>query len=112
MLDKFLGLWPALLSGDLRMDHINIFFGLLGIVFSLLSWRTNGRAEGTWAFLVILGSFSNFIGLGRYVAPVFPVFVAGAIVLGRSGYFATVCYVSCLLLALFSIMFSHWYWVA
>jgi hypothetical protein len=109
--DRFVGLWPVLLSGNLLMDHINVFFGLLGLVFSWFSWRRNGRAEGAWAFLLILGSFADFRGLGRYVAPVFPVFVSGAILSTRTGHFETVCYVFCLLLALFSVMFSHWYWV-
>src|SRR5271157_170367 len=111
-LDKFLGLWPMLLSGNLGMDHINVFFGLLGLILSWFSWTRYGRAEGAWAFLLILGSFTNFIGLGRYVAPVFPVFMCGAILLGKTSHFETVCYVFYLLLALFSIMFSHWYWVS
>ena len=93
------------------MDHINVFFGLLGLVLSGYSLVRNGRAEGAWAFLLILGSFTSFTGLGRHVAPVFPVFVAGAILSAKTGHFETVCYVFCLLLALFSIMFSHWYWV-
>jgi hypothetical protein len=110
-IDRFLGLWPILLSGNLGMDHINVFFGLLGLVLSGFAWTRNGRAQGAWAFLLILGSFTSFTGLGRHVAPVFPVFVAGAILLAKTGHFETVCYVFCLLLALLSIMFSHWYWV-
>jgi Mannosyltransferase (PIG-V) len=109
--DRFVGLWPVLFSGKLGMDHINVFFGLLGLVLSGYSLIRNGRAEGAWAFLLILGSFTSFTGLGRHVAPVFPVFVAGAILSAKTGHFETVCYVFCLLLALFSIMFSHWYWL-
>jgi hypothetical protein len=110
-LHRFLSLWPHLISGNLGMDHVNVFFGLLGLVLSWFAWARNGRAEGAWAFLLILGSFTNFIGLGRYVAPVYPVFVSGAILSAKTDHFGAVCYVSCLLLALFSIMFSHWYWV-
>ncbi len=109
--DRFLSLWPTLLAGNLGMDHIHVFFGLLALVLSGYSLIRNGLAEGTWAFLLILGSFTSFTGLGRHVAPVFPVFVSGAILSTRTGHFETVCYVFCLLLALFSIMFSHWYWV-
>ncbi len=109
--DRFLSLWPVLLSGKLGMDHINVFFGLLGLLLSGYSLIKNGLAEGAWAFLLILASFVSFTGLGRHVAPVFPVFVAGAILSTRTGHFETVCYLSCLLLALFSIMFSHWYWI-
>ncbi|MGO9570594.1 MAG: mannosyltransferase family protein [Desulfomonilaceae bacterium] len=109
--DRFVGLWPILFSGKLSMHHINVFFGLLGLVLSGYSLIRNGRAEGAWAFLLILASFTSFTGLGRHVAPVFPVFLSGAILSTRTGHFETVCYVFCLLLALFSIMFSHWYWV-
>ncbi len=44
--ERFLGLWSVLPSGKLGMDHINVFFGLLGLVFSWFSWRRNGRVEG------------------------------------------------------------------
>lgn len=108
---RFLGLWPVLLSGKLEMDHINVFFGMLGLVLSLFALTRNPRAEGAWALLLILASFTSFTGLGRHVAPVFPVFVSGAILSGKTGHFETVCYLSCLLLALFSIMYSHWYWM-
>jgi Mannosyltransferase (PIG-V) len=109
--DRFLGLWPTLLAGNVGMDHINVFFGLLGLVLSGFAWTRNGRAEGAWALLLILGSFTSFTGLGRHVAPAFPVFVSGAVVATKIDHFETLCYVFCLLLALFSIMFSHWYWL-
>jgi Gpi18-like mannosyltransferase len=48
--NRFLSLWPHLLSGNLSMDHINVFFGLLGLVLSAYSLIRNGRAEGAWTF--------------------------------------------------------------
>jgi hypothetical protein len=101
-----------LIHGRIAITEINILFGLLGLGVVLLACRRIGAAYSLWAIASLLVGFSNFLGMGRYVAPVFPVFFAGAMLLRSEGpYLAWACF-STLLLALFTFMFSHWYWVA
>jgi hypothetical protein len=51
-------------------------------------------------------------GWGRYVLPAFPVFLAWALGLESRWAFTGVVVFSALLLALLTILYTHWYWVA
>jgi len=97
--------------GRIAMTEINILFGLLGLAMVIFTWRKVGIAYSVWAIIGLLAAFFNYVGLGRYVAPIFPVFISGAILLSTEGRFLAWAFLSTLLLALFSIMYSHWYWV-
>ena len=108
----FLGHMSNLFSGRIGIKEINILFGFLGLVVVILTCRQLGAAYSVWAILSLLAGFSNFVGMGRYVAPVFPVFISGGILLNTEGRFLAWAFLSVLLLSLFSIMYSHWYWVA
>jgi hypothetical protein len=60
--------------------------------------------------LVLLGTILP-TGLGRYVLAAFPVFVAWALLLKDQVLFECAIVVSSLLLALLTVLYSHWYWV-
>ena len=55
---------------------------------------------------------SIWIGFGRYMAPVFPIFIVLAILARNPHVFAAICFISTLLLALLSLFYSHFYWTS
>ena len=104
--------WPALLSGAydvLPLVHLLFFGGAL--VLGGVAWRVIGPAYGLWTVLVALASFSVFVGMGRYVATMFPVFMAAAVLLRDTRLYQAALYLSTLLLGLFTLMFTHWLWL-
>ncbi len=104
--------WSALLGGSFDvLPVIHLLFFAAAAVLGALAWRTVGPAYGLWTLLVALASFSVFVGMGRYVATMFPVFMTAAVLLRDSRWYHTVLYFSTLLLTLFTLMFTHWMWL-
>lgn len=99
----------ALLDGTYRaLAVIHALIGLGALALGVVAWRRIGPAYAVWSLLVVVASFSMFVGMGRYVSVVFPVFMVGALLLKDTRWYQATLYVSILLLALFTIMFSHW----
>jgi hypothetical protein len=94
----------------LTISHIAPMFGVAASLLLAVAWRHIGIAYSAWSLAGIAVGFIAWTGLGRYTATIFPLFIALAVVLKRPFSYWSWCYVSSLLLALFSIMFSHWYW--
>ena len=65
-----------------------------------------------FSVLLVLAGTSRPTSLGRYMLVVFPVFTAWALLLKDRRLFESAIVVSTLQLALLTILFSHWYWVA
>lgn len=94
------------------MSVINLLAlaGALGL--SALAWRKPRIAYSLWALGTVLASSKQWIGAGRYVAVIFPMFVVLALYLRQGRAYQLALYFSTLLLALFTIMYAHFYWVS
>jgi hypothetical protein len=101
-----------LLTGNFRM--IFAFNLLTGAVFYLSVipvLRRQGASYAVFSLLLVLLGTSLPTGLGRYVLAAFPVFLAWALLLNDRVVFESTVVVSSLLLALLTVLYSHWYWV-
>lgn len=65
-----------------------------------------------WGALVVLISIPAWFSMGRYVVTVFPIFLVLATYLERQEAFWGYVYLSTLLLALYTILYTHHFWVA
>ncbi|MCW5854303.1 MAG: glycosyltransferase family 39 protein [Anaerolineae bacterium] len=104
--------WSALLNGSYEvLPLIHLLFFLGALVLGVAAWRVIGPAYGLWTLLVTLASFTVFVGMGRYVAATFPVFMVAAVLLRDTRWYQAALYISTLLLGLFTLMFTHWMWL-
>lgn len=103
----------SILAGTfLMMNAIHLLVLIVSIFLALAYYRKIGLPYTVFAILAIVLSSSRVQGMGRYMVVVFPLFIAAAYFLKNRDLYHTFLYLNILLLALFSIMFSHWYWVA
>ena len=109
-LDRFAELFRTAGFQHLSLSHIASVLGAISALFCLVVWRIMGVAYAVWSLAVIGTGFIAWGSVGRYIAPIFPLFIVLAVVVKTPLLYWSSCYLSCLLLALFSIMFSHWYW--
>ena len=65
-----------------------------------------------WGALLLFASFSAWFSMGRFVVTVFPIFIVVAMYLDRHETFLGYVYLSALLLALYTILYTHHFWVA
>ena len=116
-------LWPtihallsryAILHGSvalLNVLHITVFVVALCLLlwfFKQLPW-----VYAVWSITVLIISFAaGWHGIARYILPIFPFFIAMALFLKKEKYILGWSYIQTLLLAMFTIMFSHHYWVS
>jgi hypothetical protein len=75
-------------------------------------FRRQPAAWGVFSLLIVTSGVLQPGGWGRYVLPAFPVFLAWALGLESRWTFTGVVVVSTLLLALLTILYTHWYWVS
>jgi len=102
----------TILSGRYAlMDAIHLLLFPPALALAALAARKLSIAYAAWSIATLLLSFALWHSMGRFVAVLFPIFVVAALLLGQRGYQITV-YMSLLLLALFTILFAHFYWVA
>jgi Mannosyltransferase (PIG-V) len=92
---------------DLNLLAAAVSAGSLVAVF-----RRQPLAWGVFGLLIVASGVLQPGGWGRYVLPAFPVFLAWALGLERRWAFTGVVVTSTLLLALLTILYTHWYWVA
>jgi Gpi18-like mannosyltransferase len=103
--------WDALKTGDfpaVYAAHVLAF--LVGLSLLIVTRRKLPTAWWIWALVTLLVSFSVWISMGRFMIVIFPLYI-GTTLLFKDRQFNSVLYFSALLLGLFAIMFSHWYWV-
>jgi hypothetical protein len=69
-------------------------------------------AYALWATIVVLISFRAWGSFGRYSVTAFPLFIVAAMLAKDSRFYHGWIYLSTLLLALLTLMFTHGIWVA
>jgi len=78
----------------------------------LINLRKIDLPYAIYSVMLFVVSLPRVIGMGRYLLVSFPVFIMMALVLKNKSMYQAYLYINILFLSLFSIMFSHWYWVA
>jgi hypothetical protein len=102
----------------LRTGQLPLIFNLnllaaalcLGSLVSV--FRRQPLAWGVFSLLIVASGVLQPGGWGRYVLPAFPVFLAWALGLESWRALTAVVVVSTVLLALLTLLYTHWYWVA
>lgn len=104
----------ALLSGTYPVAHLlNLATGFAAMGLIIRQFRKLGIAYSVWALVyLVLAFYAGWRGLGRYAIPVFPLYIALALLLDSTNKRLVFLYFSTLLLALLSVLYSHWYWVS
>jgi hypothetical protein len=103
---------------NLRMGQFPVVFNLnllaaaLGFASLVPVFRRQPLAWSVLATLIVASGVLQPGGWGRYVLPAFPVFLAWAVCLNSRWAFTGAVVVSTLLLALLTILYTHWYWVS
>lgn len=101
----------ALKTGEFPAVYlIHILAFLVGLSILIVTRRKIHPAWWIWALVTLLVSFSVWISVGRFLIVIFPLYV-GTALLFKGKRFDGVLYISILFLSLFTILFSHWYWV-
>jgi hypothetical protein len=101
----------AILAGQYPlMDIFHLLIFPLALGLAVLAARKLSIAYAAWSIVTLLLSFALWHSMGRFVAVIFPLFIVAAMLLDRRRYQVAVC-ISLLLLALFTIMYAHFYWV-
>ena len=105
--------YRIILAGNFpAMDIINSAFFVVALILAFVYRKQVGLPYTTFSTLMVMLSSTRILGMGRYTLVVFPLFIALAYFLKNRDFYLAFLYFSILFLALFSIMFSHWYWVA
>lgn len=94
------------------MDVIHLVTAILsfGVIFA--GWKRVNKPYLLWALVTMAASLTVWGSFGRYVSPVFPLFIVLAIYSSRPSVFLTVTYIFTLFLSLLAILFATWNWVA
>jgi Mannosyltransferase (PIG-V) len=102
----------AVLAGRYSaIDVVHLLILPLALALAALAARKLSLAYAAWSIATLLISFALWRSMGRFVAVTFPIFIVAAVLLEHRRYQVAV-YISLLLLALFTIMYAHFYWVA
>jgi len=104
-----------LLAGNLPLPPlIDLAFIVTFLVIGLVMLRDFRPAYALFVFFgaALPASSGILISMPRYVAVLFPAFIALAVWGRREWLDRSIVVVSLLLLALFTILFANWYWVA
>ena len=121
--DGLRGLWRTLTEmvqpGRLMRGEVNVTEAahllvlLLAIGLLVRIARMPHKAYAVWVGITLLVSVQVwFGGYGRYVLPLFPLFIAAALLLKRPGLFQSVLYFSAMLLSVFATGFASWNWIS
>jgi Gpi18-like mannosyltransferase len=103
--------WSALKTGQIPVIYlIQILAFIIGLSVLIATRRKLLPAWWIWAFVTLLISFSVWISVGRFMIVIFPLYI-GTAMLFKNKLFNTILYISIMLLSLFTILFTHWYWV-
>ncbi len=95
------------------MDVVHLWVLFPSIALALYSFRLLPRKSYVlWALLAIVLNLSAWPGFGRYVLPIFPLFIALAVLLKKRAQYETWLFASAALLTVFAVVFATWNWVA
>jgi hypothetical protein len=93
------------------MKEIHLIVFLFSIFLLLAMIKKIHPAYLIWAFATILSSFSGWVSMSRYMIVVFPLYLAAALLFHKRNFELVLAGSACLL-SMFTILFSHWYWVS
>ena len=99
------GSYPALNVAHLSMCGIVV-------ILTVMTWRLLRPSDALWTTLMVLISVTRWDIMGRLTIVIFPLFIVAAMLLKDERKYQSVLYISTLFLALFTILFTHSYWVA
>ncbi|HEY1628241.1 MAG TPA: mannosyltransferase family protein [Tepidisphaeraceae bacterium] len=91
---------------------IHLLICVLAALICILAWRKLPLAYAAWATMMVLISYYRWGCFGRHFSTVFPAFIVMAMLCGDRRIYHGLIYLSALLLALFTLMFTHGLWVA
>jgi Mannosyltransferase (PIG-V) len=92
------------------MHALHLLVWCLALAISFLAWGKPRIAYGVWATLMVLASFSLWRSAGRYAATLFPLFIVGALLVGRRRGFPWLLLAGGLALVVLSVLFAHSIW--
>lgn len=92
------------------MHALHLLAWCLALAISFLAWGKPRIAYGVWATLMVLASFSLWRSAGRYAATLFPLFLVGAMLIGKRRLFPWLLLGSGLALAVLAVLFAHSIW--
>ncbi len=104
----------AVISGDYPVVNLlHLCIGTVSVALIAAAWRRLELAHAAWAISCIAVSlYAGWANMGRYVLPVFPVFVAIPLLIKRQSALVVLTYINTILSGLLAILYSHWYWVS
>ena len=91
---------------EIHLINLIISFGLLLLVIKKIH-----PAYSLWALTTIIASFSGWVSMSRYLVVVFPIYLAAALLI-KEKHFNVVLACSACLLSMYTILFSHWFWIS
>jgi hypothetical protein len=92
--------------------NLNLLAAALSLGSLVAVFRRQPLAWGVFGLLIVASGVLQPGGWGRYVLPAVPVFLAWSLGLENRWAFTGAVAASALLLALLTILYTHWYWVA
>ena len=102
----------ALVRGSFpALDLLQLCIMVAALIGCALAWRRPRISYAVWGLLALMASFPVYVGMGRYVAVTFPLFILGGLALRDNRWYLAAVYLSTLFLALFMTMYSHWLWL-
>lgn len=103
--------WNALKTGSFPAVYLfHVLTFLVGLSTLIVSRLKLHPGWWIWAMVNMLMGLLAWVSMGRFMIVIFPLFI-GTALLFKGKRFDAVLYISVLLLSLFTILFSHWYWV-
>jgi hypothetical protein len=94
------------------MQSIHILAGLIALGLCAVSWRKLPAAYATFATLIVVISLYRWACIGRHAVTAFPIFIAAALALRSERLYQGIVYLSTILLAILTILFTQGFWVA
>lgn len=94
------------------LNLIHLAVCLLALILCGIAWRKLQPSYATWSTLMTLASAINWPSMGRYAAVIFPLFVTASLTLEDERWYWAIVYISTLMLALFTVMYTRFYWVS
>lgn len=111
-LRSVLSLRTAAMGNYPALNLIHLAVCLLALILCGIAWRKLQPSYTTWSTLMTLASAINWPSMGRYAAVIFPLFVTASLTLEDERWYWGIVYISTLMLALFTVMYTHFYWVS
>jgi hypothetical protein len=92
--------------------NLNLLAAALSLPSLVAVFRRQPLGWAAFGLLIVASGVLQPGGWGRYVLPAFPVFLAWALGLESRLAFIAALVTSSMLLALLTILYTHWYWVS